>query len=115
MDMKLEVTREKDYTLVTVHGEIDLYNSRDLKEKINVLETTEDSHNLILDIQDVDYIDSTGLGILIGIKRRTTERDGILILVLHSDRINKLFEITGLIKIFTIARSLDDAIEAVKK
>ena len=70
----------------------------------------EGGHNrIILNLEKVDYIDSTGLGILIGIKRRITERSGCLVLVLYSDRINKLFEITGLSKIFKIARNPEDA------
>jgi len=115
MDLKLEVAKEKNYTLITVHGEIDLYNAKELKERVSVAEVSASSPNLILDIKDVDYIDSTGLGILIGIKRRATERNGKLALVLHSDRINKLFEITGLNKIFTITKSVEEAIEAVGK
>ena len=116
MDLKLDVKHKKEYTLITVHGEIDLYNGKQLKEKVGVIEDTSESSNLILDIKDVEYIDSTGLGILIGIKRRTTEMGGRLTLVLHSDRIIKLFEITGLSNIFTITRSLENAIsESTKK
>jgi anti-sigma B factor antagonist len=115
MDLRLEYQKEKDYTFVTVHGEIDLYNAKQLKENVSLAADRSESANLILDIMDVDYIDSTGLGILIGIKRRTTENNGKLVLVLRSERISKLFAITGLSNIFTIAKSADDAIEILKK
>lgn len=115
MDLKLEYKREKDYTFVTVHGEIDLYNARQLKENVALAADRAGSPDLILDIMDVDYIDSTGLGILIGIKRRTTENNGKLVLVLRSERINKLFAITGLSNIFAIAKSPDEAVETLKK
>ncbi|MFA6449981.1 MAG: STAS domain-containing protein [bacterium] len=115
MDLKLEIKKEKDYTHIIVHGEVDLYNANELKEKVHMSTDRAISPNLIIDLKDVDYIDSTGLGILIGIKRRTTEKGGVLILVLYSDRINKLFEITGLNKIFTIARGFDAATALLQK
>ncbi|HOY65119.1 MAG TPA: anti-sigma factor antagonist [bacterium] len=115
MDLKLEVKREKEYTYVTVNGEIDLYNAHKLKEKIGQTMDGMDSPNMVLDLKDVDYIDSTGLGILIGIKRRVSENKGELALVLRSDRIHKLFEITGLINIFAIARSSEEAIARLSK
>ena len=115
MDLKLEIKKEKDYTHIIVHGEIDLYNANELKEKVNMSTDRAASSNVIIDLKDVEYIDSTGLGILIGIKRRVNEKGGRLILVLYSDRINKLFEITGLNKIFTISRSFESAVENFQK
>ncbi len=109
MDLKLEIKKTQECTHITVYGEVDLYNANELKEKVHLATERTESPNLIIDLKDVDYIDSTGLGILIGIKRRTTENKGKLILVLYSNRINKLFEITGLNKIFTIARSPEEA------
>lgn len=109
MDLKLEIRKEERYWHIIVHGEIDLYNANELKEKVNSATDRAETGNLIIDLKDVDYIDSTGLGILIGIKRRCTEKNGNLVLVLYSDRINKLFEITGLNKIFSIARNPEDA------
>jgi len=109
MDLRIEIKKDNEYTHIIVHGEIDLYNANELKEKVHLSTDRAASQNLIIDLKDVDYIDSTGLGIMIGIKRRTTENGGKLVLVLYSERINKLFEITGLNKIFMIARSFDAA------
>ncbi len=116
MDLMIDVKKEKGYTLISVNGEIDLYNAKELKDRVGyVCDDSPDGGDLIIDFKDVDYIDSTGLGIMIGIKRRIAESNGGLVLVLHSDRINKLFDITGLKNIFTITRSVDDAVAALKK
>ena len=109
MDLKLEVKKETEYTLISIDGEIDLYNARQLKEKVTQAAEHSESPNMIMDLKGVDYIDSTGLGILIGIKRRAAEKGGKLVLVLRSDRINKLFEITGLKNIFNICNSVEEA------
>ena len=115
MDLKLEIKKEKDHTLIIVYGEIDLYNAHQLKEKVGKAADSAQAPDLILDLKDVDYIDSTGLGILIGIKRRTTEKNGSMVLVLRSERITKLFEITGLSNIFTISRTMEEALGQLKR
>ena len=115
MDLKIAQKNKDSYVVLTVKGEIDLYNARQLKEKINdVMEDNVDTQDILVDIRDVAYIDSTGLGILIGIKRRVTEGKGKLVLVLSSERILKLFSITGLNNIFTIAGDMDAAIARLK-
>ncbi|HOO55655.1 MAG TPA: STAS domain-containing protein [bacterium] len=115
MDVKMEVKREEDYILFSVTGEIDLYNAKQLKDKVNTTTENAKTQNLILNLLEVDYIDSTGLGILIGIKRRTSENNGKMVLVLVSERISKLFEITGLSNIFVIKSSIQEAVEELQK
>lgn len=115
MNLSFQYKEENGSMLLTVKGEIDLYNAKQLKEKVGELTDDKDDVNLMLDIRDVKYIDSTGLGILIGIKRRISEGGGRLILVLTSERIIKLFSITGLSNIFTIAENREAALEKLKQ
>ena len=110
MNLKFTTEQKDGYMLCAIKGEIDLYNARQLKDKVSdVLEEEDDPKKLVLDIQEVKYIDSTGLGILIGIKRRLTENGGRLVLVLSEQRILQLFTITGLSNIFTIASDREEA------
>jgi anti-sigma B factor antagonist len=109
MDLRMESETKQDHILFTVHGEIDLYNVKLFKDKVNLLLDTVRVPNIILDLVDVEYIDSTGLGILIGVKRRVAEKSGELLLVLRMERILKLFSITGLSKIFDIFPTVADA------
>lgn len=110
MDLEFNVTTEENCSRVAVTGEIDLYSVKLLKEKITILLDGRKVTNLLLDLTGVNYIDSTGLGILIGIKRRCTEKGGRMILVSGSDRITNLFSITGLNKIFTICKTVEEAV-----
>ena len=54
--MKLEIKTEKDYTHITIHGEIDLFNSNEFKEKVHLSTDRAVSPNLIIDLKDVEYI-----------------------------------------------------------
>jgi anti-sigma B factor antagonist len=67
-------------------------------------------HKLIVDLTKVDFLDSTGLGALIGAQRRAKEFDGDLRLVAKEGQILRLLRITGLMKIFAVYSTLDDAV-----
>ena len=68
--------------------------------------------HLIADLSLVDFLDSTGLGALVGGLRRLREADGSLALVISTPRILRIFQITGLTKAFASQRSVADAITA---
>lgn len=110
MDLQFEARQEKEYTYCRVKGEIDLFNAKALKDRVNSAMEDSLSGNLVLDMQDLKYIDSTGLGILIGIKRRLTENNGRLILIIIDERIKKLFTITGLVNVFDIAGNVEESV-----
>ncbi len=88
---------------VKVIGEIDISTADEVKEKVNsLLDEREDS--VLIDIADVDYIDSTGLGIFISLIKRLKSASKNLILLNPNRSIVKLFEITGLDQVFTLRR-----------
>ncbi len=67
-------------------------------------------HQLIVDLTNLDFLDSTGLGALIGAQRRAHEVDGAVRLVAKEGQILRLLRITGLLKVFAVYPTLDDAI-----
>jgi len=67
-------------------------------------------HRLIVDLTNVDFLDSTGLGALIGAQRRAKEFDGEVRLVVKEGQIVRLLRITGLLKIFAVYSTLNDAV-----
>lgn len=111
--MDLSVTsREQDgRTIVTVGGEIDVYTAPVLREKLNVL-VGEGHHHLIVDMESVDFLDSTGLGVLVGGLKKVRQHEGSLHLVCTGEKILKVFRITGLTKVFPIHDTVDEALAA---
>jgi anti-sigma B factor antagonist len=69
---------------------------------------------LIVDLSETTFLDDSVLGVLIGTLKRLRELDGTLVLVCSNPKIIRVFEHTGLDKIFDIAKSLDEAIEITK-
>ncbi len=70
--------------------------------------------HIIVNLTAVDYLDSTALGVLIGGLKRLRERDGILDLICPNPRIKRIFEITGLDKIFDIYATEEEARKKLK-
>jgi len=105
-------TREADgKTIVAVGGEIDVYTAPKLRDKITEL-VGAGSYHLVVDMQEVEFLDSTGLGVLVGGLKKVRAHDGSLQLVCNQDRLLKIFRITGLAKVFVIHESADEALAA---
>ena len=103
-------TVESQPPIIELEGEVDVYTAPQLKQQmINLLESG--AKELVVDLTKVDYLDSTALGVLIGGLKRMRERDGNMVLVCPSPRIRRVFEITGLDKIFDIFNTPEDALE----
>lgn len=100
-----------DRTVVEVGGEIDVYTAPKLREQLVEL-VNDGSYHLVVDMERVDFLDSTGLGVLVGGLKRVRAHEGSLRLVCNQERILKIFRITGLTKVFPIHTSVDEAVAA---
>jgi anti-sigma B factor antagonist len=96
-------------TVVDVTGEIDVYTAPALREKLTAL--VDDGHvDLVVNLTEVRFMDSTGLGLLVGVLKRVRGLDGRLQLVIDSERLLKVFRITALTQVFTIRETVDEAL-----
>jgi anti-sigma B factor antagonist len=68
------------------------------------------NHRLVVDLTNVEFLDSTGLGALIGAQRRAKEVDGDVRLVVKEGQILRLLRITGLLKVFNVYPTLTAAL-----
>lgn len=71
--------------------------------------------DLIISMDGVEYIDSSGLGALVGGLKRASEQQGRIFIVCTNPQVTKVFEITGLVKVFPIFATLDAARAALEK
>jgi anti-sigma B factor antagonist len=110
MELEINVTRRGDNCVVALEGEIDIYTAPRLRDAL-VEATAEQCANVIVDLEQVAFIDSSGLGVLVGALRRAKEREHTVVLVCTRESILKIFRITGLDKVFPIFSGLDEASE----
>lgn len=112
MPMQLQVRMSDGTAILDVAGEIDAYSCIELKLKIvDLLE--EDNTHIVLNLEEVYYIDSTGLGVIVFALKRVLEQKGRLAIIILDPKIKRLFRITGLDHIFNIYNDEADALDWV--
>ena len=111
MDLTLTTRDAGGKTIVAVGGEIDVYTAPKLRDKITEL-VGDGVFNIVIDMESVDFLDSTGLGVLVGGLKKVRAHDGSMELICSQDRLLKIFRITGLAKVFTIHESESAALGA---
>ena len=113
MNFDIQTEQLSDETsVISLAGEVDLYTAPDFKQQL--LQVIADgSKHVIVDFSNATFIDSTTLGVLVGGVKRLRPAGGSLALVCTDQNITKIFEITGLDRVFPIHDSRDEALQAV--
>ncbi len=110
-DIKTEQLGNDAY-VIALSGEVDLYTAPEFKQQL--LEVIgQGGKEVVVDLSDTTFIDSTTLGVLVGGVKRLRPKGGTLALVCTDQNITKIFEITGLDRVFPIHGSRDEALQAV--
>jgi anti-sigma B factor antagonist len=104
---------DADTHVIELGGEVDLYTAPEFKERL--VQVIEDGKKqLVVDLSKATFIDSTTLGVLVGGVKRLRTNEGQLSLVCSDRNITKIFEITGLDRVFTIYPTRDEAVSKLK-
>ena len=107
-DIKTEQLANNTYA-ISLAGEIDLYTAPEFKQQL--LEVIgEGAAHVIVDLTSATFIDSTTLGVLVGGLRRLRTADGRMTIVCSDPNITKIFEITGLDRVFDLTESRAEAL-----
>jgi len=101
MNLIIDVVTEEKKFIVNLSGEIDAYTAPELKERLLPL-TKHPDHLVEVNMEDVEYMDSTGLGVFISALKSTKENESHLKLVQLRERVSRLFTITGLDEVVDI-------------
>jgi anti-sigma B factor antagonist len=107
-DVKTDKVDDATY-VISLTGEVDLYTAPEFKQQLlDVI--SEGGKDVVVDFSDTTFIDSTTLGVLVGGVKRLRAQEGRLSLVCSDRNITKIFEITGLDRVFTIYPTRDEAL-----
>jgi anti-sigma B factor antagonist len=109
--LHIEAMTAGDCAVLRIAGEVDVYTAPKLRKQVADLAENGTVH-VIADLRGVDFLDSTGLGALVGGLKRLRIQQGSLTIVTDGGRILKLFQITGLTHAFALHSCVLDAISA---
>jgi len=107
--MKIDVTKENSIVVVAVEGEIDVETAPELRECFDRL-LAEGEHSYAIDMAGVEFIDSSGLGVLVAAHRRLTAAGGRIALASATPALRKVFQLTRTNRLFKLYDAVSDAI-----
>ena len=101
MELSLSTHVSGDHTVLEVGGEVDVYTAPRLREKLVEL-VEQGARHVVVDLSRVEFLDSTGLGVLVGALKRLRAVNGTFGLVCAHERLLKIFRITALDRVFSL-------------
>ena len=109
MQIVAHTHRDDGWSVLTVAGELDVVGGPDLRQHV-MAEVGQGNHSLVLDLTGVDFIDSFGLGVVVGALKRTRLLNGDLRVVVPEPRIRRIFEICDLDRVFELHATVEAAL-----
>ena len=111
MGVIIDPQEQAGVPVVAVRGELDLDGGGSLREAL-LAAIGDGGRRVVVDLEGLDFIDSAGLGVLVGGLKRARTTDGDLVLVCTSRSVLKVFEITGLTRVFELHGAREAAVGA---
>ncbi len=112
--LDVQVRLEAGYAVVTVTGEVDAYTHTELRARLLDADA-QGAANVIIDADGIEFIDSSGIGALIGAYKRAARRRGHLLIAAPGERFSKMLQIMGLHRVFLVVDSVEDAVDELER
>lgn len=110
--MNIVCTERNRNLVVKINGEIDHHSAEEIRDRIERDFARSNAKNIIFDLANVGFMDSSGIGMIIGRYKQLEKQGGRVFAINISGNLNRIFEISGLKKIIGCYDSLDDAVNA---
>ena len=94
--MQLQIREEEENIYVKIYGEIDLKIADDLRQELDETLDKSDKINLVLDFVGVDFIDSSGLGVILGRYKKISIQGGKIVILNPNPNVKRILELSGL-------------------
>ena len=111
--MFLKFSDIKGCLIVKLIGELDHHRAEEVRVKIDDRIDRDNIKKVIMDFSGVTFMDSSGIGVVIGRYKKIKSRDGIICIAAANKRIDKVFEISGIYKIIKAYKNIDEAIKNI--
>lgn len=107
----LSVEKHKNNLLVQFKGELDHHTTENVRQKIDQQYFDQRLKNIILDLRGLTFMDSSGIGLIMGRYRNCIEKNGLVAIVSDNSYVDKMLKMSGLLKIITVYTTIESATE----
>lgn len=108
--MLIKFNTNKNKLIVHLNGELDHHSANEVRKKIDEMLDRNKCNSLIFDFDKVSFMDSSGIGVIIGRYKKIIAYKGKMAMVCPRDTVKKVFELSGLQKIMKCYDSVNDAV-----
>lgn len=115
MNLNIDMDKECDSFIIKIHGDIDHHTSEIIRANIDNELILQKCRNIIFDFCGVNFMDSSGIGMIIGRYKRAATVQGVVVAIGVNDTMKKLFDLSGLSKIVHICKTLNEALDFVRE
>ena len=109
--MEINVAEKGNVNILDLNGKLDLPNAARLKDQVKTL-LDDQKKNIHLNMESVDFINSSGLGALVSLMKEVRVNKGRLTMSNLAPYVNEIFEITQLSHVFDIYQNVDEAVSS---
>lgn len=113
--MQVNINHKDDIMIVKMSGELDHHYVEDSRKMIDKDLDKKNIKNLVFDLEDVTFMDSSGIGLVIGRYKKVNSNNGQVSIVGAQKRVDTIFKMAGIYKIITKYEALEDAISSMKR
>ena len=111
--MFLRFNKVDEKLVVTLIGELDHHSAEEVRVKIDDRIERDNIKKVIMDFKEVTFMDSSGIGVVIGRLKKIKNRDGKVCIANVNRRGDKVFTLSGLYKIVTVYKNVNEALESI--
>lgn len=109
----ISVEKHKDNLLIQFKGELDHHSSEIVRQKIDQQYLDHGLKNIILDLRGLTFMDSSGIGLIMGRYKNCLEKKGKMFIVNDNPHVDKMLKMSGLLKIINVYPTIESAIENI--
>ncbi|WML35781.1 anti-sigma F factor antagonist [Clostridium sp. OS1-26] len=111
--MYLEFENKNDKLIVSMAGELDHHSAEEVRNKIDDRLDRNNITKLIMDFSGVSFMDSSGIGVVIGRYKKLSMKKGDICIVRVGDSVKRVFELSGMFKIIKLYDSIEEAVKSI--
>ena len=112
--MNAKIEAQNDTLTVFLSGEIDHHSAREIREEVDLQITSAKPQVLVLDFKDVSFMDSSGIGLIMGRYKLISKRGGQAVMVNLKPTVRKIFQMSGIFKILSEDKDVESVLQKIK-
>lgn len=111
VSLEINLEKEQDVLTVFLRGELDHHTSDKVREQVSAAIEKHQIQKLVLDLEGLNFMDSSGLGVILGRYKQIKQLNGEMVVCSISPSVERLFNMSGLFKIIGMEPTKDDALK----